>query len=137
MAVVQAYQAADGLVSRKNVFALTCDAALGFVAVVIFVPLRLGIKEANPVYHAKLKQALQQPHCIGILGGRPRHSLYFLGFQGDELLALDPHTCRAAQDLANPATPLHVRAGGMAGRAGSAAAAVSPRGRLTNWCVFH
>jgi len=59
---------------------------------VIFVPVRLGLDSMNPQYYAGLKQCLQLPQSLGFVGGRPRSSLYFLGYQGDRLLYLDPHT---------------------------------------------
>ncbi len=77
-------------------------------AVLILIPLRLGIREINEIYHPKLLQALESPLSVGILGGRPRQSLYFLGYQEDKLIGLDPHLCRLALDVNNPATPLLV-----------------------------
>ena len=45
----------------------------------------------NPRYVPQLQTVLTWPHSIGIVGGRPSSSLYFVGFQGDNVLFLDPH----------------------------------------------
>lgn len=61
-------------------------------ALLVLVPLRLGINSVNPEYHQELKDALRHSNCVGILGGRPNHAIYFVGYRGDTLLGLDPHT---------------------------------------------
>ena len=48
----------------------------------------------NPVYHSQLKAVLRLPQSVGIVGGRPSSSLYFIGTQDDHLLYLDPHFTR-------------------------------------------
>lgn len=50
-------------------------------------------------YAPFLKQILSMPFCIGIIGGKPRHSLYFVGFQNDKLIAIDPHYCHKSIDV--------------------------------------
>ncbi len=107
----QAYHATDGLVSRDEVLALATGAAAAGTgaAVLVLVPLRLGIRAINDVYFPKLQRVLEQPQCVGVLGGRPRQSLYFIGYQEDSLIGLDPHLCRLALDMNNPATSLLVR----------------------------
>lgn len=58
--------------------------------------IRLGIDRITPVYHAALKAALEMPQSVGIAGGRPSASHYFIGHQGEQFFYLDPHSTRPA-----------------------------------------
>jgi len=49
-------------------------------------------------------RCLQFPYSIGIIGGRPRSSLYFIGAQDDRVFYLDPHTVQATLPLAHDFT---------------------------------
>ncbi|GAB7361285.1 hypothetical protein MBLNU230_g1345t1 [Neophaeotheca triangularis] len=63
-----------------------------FKPTLILLGVRLGIDRITPVYHSTLKTLLELPQSVGIAGGRPSSSHYFLGHQGDHLFYLDPHT---------------------------------------------
>ena len=70
---------------------------------IILVPLVLGLgKTINPRYLQSLIAMLSLPQTLGILGGRPAASLYFVGAQDDNLFYLDPHTVQSAVPLAPP-----------------------------------
>lgn len=69
----------------------------------VLVPLRLGLRGLSSCYEAPLKALFTLPQCLGIMGGRPRHALYFAGFQESSLVALDPHLCRRSIDVADSA----------------------------------
>lgn len=45
----------------------------------------------NERYLPQLAAVLTFPQSVGIVGGRPGASLYFLGVQGSAVLYLDPH----------------------------------------------
>jgi cysteine protease ATG4 len=67
-----------------------------FKPVLLLVALRLGIDSLHPTYYPALKACFELPSFVGIAGGRPNSSLYFIGLQGDELIYLDPHFSRPA-----------------------------------------
>lgn len=71
-----------------------------FTPTLILVGTRLGIDKINQVYQQALIATLQMPQSIGIAGGRPSSSHYFVGAQGQWLFYLDPHQPR-------PALPFH------------------------------
>ena len=48
--------------------------------------------QVNPRYIPQLKAVLKWPHSVGIVGGRPSSSLYFVGHQENNFIYLDPHT---------------------------------------------
>ncbi|XP_071036549.1 cysteine protease ATG4B isoform X2 [Parasteatoda tepidariorum] len=61
-------------------------------AVLLTIPLRLGLSEITPVYFEKLKAVFTLNQTLGIIGGRTNHASYFIGYAGSELIYLDPHT---------------------------------------------
>mmetsp|Transcript_19965 Transcript_19965/g.54773 ORF Transcript_19965/g.54773 Transcript_19965/m.54773 type:complete len:521 (-) Transcript_19965:577-2139(-) len=88
--------AMDGTIYRDEV--VTAAAAEDGVwrPLLLLVPLRLGLDRFNYAYAPALLAAMQLPQCLGIIGGRPRSSYYFVGVQGDRLLFLDPHEVQPA-----------------------------------------
>lgn len=73
------------------------------VPTLILLGTRLGPDRITPVYYEALKQSFTLPQSIGIAGGRPNSSHYFIGCQGDIFFYLDPHETR-------PALPYHSNA---------------------------
>ncbi|XP_076306730.1 cysteine protease ATG4B-like isoform X1 [Tachypleus tridentatus] len=65
----------------------------------LFIPLRLGLTDVNPLYIKGLKTTFTLKQSLGIIGGRPNHALYFIGVIGNEVVFLDPHTTQPATVL--------------------------------------
>ncbi|KAI0716156.1 peptidase family C54-domain-containing protein [Cerioporus squamosus] len=78
-------------------------------AVLILIGIRLGIEGVNPLYYNTIKTLYTFPQSVGIAGGRPSSSYYFVGSQADNLFYLDPHHARPAIPLRPP--PRHTPEG--------------------------
>lgn len=50
--------------------------------VVVMMPARYGLDKLKEGYVANLKQLFKLPQFLGIAGGRPGRSLYFVAYQG-------------------------------------------------------
>ena len=87
----------DGSVYRSEVEAAagTGDGG-GWRPLLLLVPLRLGLDRLNEEYVPSLRALLGMPQSVGMIGGRPRRSYYFLGCQGERVLYLDPHEVQPA-----------------------------------------
>ncbi|XP_066997497.2 cysteine protease ATG4C [Anabrus simplex] len=75
-------------------------------SLILLVPVRLGAVKMNSIYGQCLTSLLTLEQCIGIIGGRPKHSLYFVGYQDDKLIHLDPHYCQEMVDVLDDDFPL-------------------------------
>ena len=51
--------------------------------IILVICVRLGTKKINECYKHHVKSVLSFEHSIGAIGGRPKHSVYFIGFHGD------------------------------------------------------
>ncbi len=68
-------------------------------ATVIFVSCALGLKSPEPTYLDRLKELFDFPQLIGVMGGRTSEALFFVGYQGDNFVFLDPHFVQVKCDL--------------------------------------
>ena len=50
-----------------------------FRPLLLFIPLRLGQEKFNMEYSEALKACFSVPQTVGVIGGRPRHALWFIG----------------------------------------------------------
>ncbi|GAB6020169.1 Cysteine protease atg4b, variant 2 [Chamberlinius hualienensis] len=66
--------------------------AVTWKPLLLFIPLRLGLSEINSVYIKDLKKCFTLNQSLGLIGGRPNHACYFIGYVGKDLVYLDPHT---------------------------------------------
>lgn len=60
------------------------------------VCVRFGMNNIPSMYNRPIKQILDMKQCVGAVGGKPRKSLYFVGYEDDNLLFLDPHYVQEA-----------------------------------------
>lgn len=67
-------------------------------ALLLLIPLRLGLDSFNEEYAESLSHTFSFPQSVGILGGRPRGARWFYGAMSDgsKIFGLDPHTIQAA-----------------------------------------
>ena len=42
------------------------------------------------------KACFELEQCAGVIGGRPNHALFYLGYTCDDLICLDPHETQEA-----------------------------------------
>ncbi|KAF7983563.1 hypothetical protein HWV62_21152 [Athelia sp. TMB] len=78
------------------------DRGWGGRPVLVLVGIRLGINGVNPIYYETIKALYTFPQSVGIAGGRPSSSYYFVGSQADNLFYLDPHHARPAVPFRPP-----------------------------------
>uniref|UniRef100_A0A671TD42 Cysteine protease n=1 Tax=Sinocyclocheilus anshuiensis TaxID=1608454 RepID=A0A671TD42_9TELE len=75
-------------------------------AVIILIPVRLGGEKINPEFLSFVKSILSLEYCIGIIGGKPKQAYYFVGFQDDSLIYMDPHYCQSFVHVSTSDFPL-------------------------------
>ncbi|KAJ3800777.1 hypothetical protein GGU11DRAFT_742209 [Lentinula aff. detonsa] len=109
--------ATDGLLTQTDVYAASHGSASGSYPrrgkgavhtywgdrpVLVLFGIRLGLDGVNPIYYDTIKTLYTFPQSVGIAGGRPSSSYYFVGSQTDNLFYLDPHHARPAVPLRPP-----------------------------------
>ncbi|XP_060516247.1 cysteine protease ATG4D [Cylas formicarius] len=90
----------------KDILEECIDKSNKWKSLILLIPVRLGADKFNSVYAPCLTTLFSIKQCIGIIGGRPKHSLYFIGYQDDKLIHLDPHYCQEVVDVWAPDFPL-------------------------------
>lgn len=97
---LRVYISEDSTDVYEDALLRTATASTGsFSPTLILVGIRLGIDRITPVYWEALKSSLQLPQSVGIAGGRPSASHYFVGNQSNSFFYLDPHTTKNALPL--------------------------------------
>ncbi|KAJ2393191.1 hypothetical protein H4S02_000365 [Coemansia sp. RSA 2611] len=79
---------------RKQALDESAESPGSWRPLLLLVPVRLGLSRLNLGYIPKIKTLFQIPQSVGLVGGKPSRSFYFIGRQGDSLFYLDPHITR-------------------------------------------
>ena len=89
------YVSDDGMIYRDEVEKLGRQGGSGEdewnQSVILLVPQRLGLGSLNEVYSSCIGSLFRIPQSLGVAGGKPKASLYFVASQDSQLFYLDPH----------------------------------------------
>nr|AWV66643.1 cysteine protease ATG4-like-2 [Brachionus rotundiformis] len=91
---IRIYVAQDCTIFKPDLLDMCLTKDGKFVPCIVLISARLGGNSINEIYVETLKLHLEMKNCLGIIGGKPKHSLYFFGYQADRVLFLDPHLCQ-------------------------------------------
>eukprot|EP00826_Nyctotherus_ovalis_P045639 TRINITY_DN5072_c0_g2_i2.p1 TRINITY_DN5072_c0_g2~~TRINITY_DN5072_c0_g2_i2.p1 ORF type:complete len:402 (-),score=79.18 TRINITY_DN5072_c0_g2_i2:106-1311(-) len=58
---------------------------------IIFALCTLGMKTPSRQHLKRLQELFAFPQLVGLMGGRKNEALFFVGYQDDDLIFLDPH----------------------------------------------
>jgi len=72
----------------------------------ILIPLRLGLDNLNSIYIEPLINTYKIPQSVGIIGGRPNSSLYYVAAHDNQLYYLDPHVIQHKVDMTEDDFPI-------------------------------
>ena len=92
-------------VAMNNVLILSDFPLVNWRPLLLFVPVRLGINEINPTYFTSLKTCFELEQCVGVIGGRPNHALFYVGYSCDDLICLDPHVTQDSVNVGTKSCP--------------------------------
>ncbi|KAH9492335.1 Cysteine protease atg4b [Bulinus truncatus] len=59
--------------------------SLDWKPLLLIIPLRLGLTDINPIYFDSLKKCFTLKQSVGIIGGKPNHAHWFIGYYGEIL----------------------------------------------------
>jgi cysteine protease ATG4 len=62
----------------------------------LLISVMVGVGYVSEVYNDQITKCLEHYTTVGIIGGKPRKSLYFIGSHDDKLIYLDPHMVKKA-----------------------------------------
>lgn len=72
--------------------------------ILFLLAVKLGINSVNSFYWSDILEILGSEYSVGIAGGRPSSSLYFFGYENDNLLYFDPHSAQPSLEVSSTAT---------------------------------
>ncbi len=82
----------EGVIYEDAILAKACDSPGDWKhAVIVMSGYRLGLDTIPPESYGGIFRVLDIPQCVGMVGGQGRGALYFVGYQGRDLIFLDPH----------------------------------------------
>jgi cysteine protease ATG4 len=84
--------AKDGIVYRNEIIQILNNKK----KVLVLIPIMLGIDKIHESYYSQLLNCFEIQSNIGMIGGKPRQSFYFIGKQNTNIFFLDPHTIQPA-----------------------------------------
>lgn len=83
----------------ENTIYKDCFSSQDWKTTVIFIPLRLGLKDINSEYIDSIKKTFELSQSLGIVGGKAGASFYFIGYENEDLLYLDPHKVQKVNEI--------------------------------------
>ena len=78
-------------------------------ALLLLVPLRLGLDSVSEEYIRLLSSTFQFPQSVGLMGGKRAHAVYVVGTNERDAFVFDPHTIQPAARSLPEDVPIALR----------------------------